>query len=152
MKPFRFPLQAVLTLRMNQENKALETFARALAVFERLAAQVRTLQGEIDGVLGQRRDLLRHAAPARDVQQLQQALRGLQQNLRGYQAEMEKAKAVMDEKAQALAEARQKREVVEKLEEKQMASYEARFARAEQKSLDEFATLKTVGNLALKWK
>lgn len=152
MKPFRFPLQAVLTLRLNQENKALENFAKALAVFEKVARQVRNLESEIDGVLGKRRDVLQRAAPAREVQQLQQVLRGLQQNLRAHQAELEKAKAVLDEKAQSLAATRQKREVVEKLEEKQMANYEARFARAEQKDLDEFATLKAVGTLALKWK
>ncbi|MBI4659592.1 MAG: flagellar export protein FliJ [Verrucomicrobia bacterium] len=152
MKPFRFPLQAVLTLRLNQENKALEAFALAQAEVERNASQVRQLRQEIDETLACRRDVLKSAASSEDLQQIQHGLRTLQDALRRWQADLQKAQAVLDEKSQIMLKARQEREIVEKVYHRQLARHKVQAARLEQKALDEIATLKSIGNFALKWR
>ncbi len=152
MKPFRFPLQAVLTIRLNQENKALEMFARAQAELEKVLARSRRIEEEIEEVFRDRRTALRKVASSEDIQRMQQGLRALQETGRRVQVELQRAQAHRDEKSKVLLEAQQKREVVEKIEQKQRTVYSAHVARAEQKLLDDFATLKSIGNLALRWK
>ncbi len=152
MKPFRFPLQAVLTVRANQENKALEAFVRAQADFEKIAARHREIQREIEAVLHSRRDVLSKTVTSDEVQRMQQGLRLLQEVLRRCQSEMERAQTILEEKSRTLLQARQKREVVEKLQEKQLAGHVAKAAKVEQKMVDDFATLKSIGKFALKWK
>ena len=48
MKPFRFSLQAVLTIRQNQERKALEAFALAQRAFAEAEARLQAIRNEID--------------------------------------------------------------------------------------------------------
>ena len=152
MRPFRFSLQAVLTVRLNRESKALEAFAKAQAAFEAIAANFRLIQKEIDETLGQRRDALKTAASSEAVQQMQQGLRALKEAAQRCQAELQKAQAILDEKSSVLLEARRDREVVDKVRQKQLARHQLKAARDEQKAHDELATLKSMGNLALKWR
>lgn len=152
MKPFRFPLQAVRTVRLDQESKALESFARAQAEVERIAARLRQIRSEIEDAHESHRATLRTAASSDDLQRLQLGLRALQDHLQESQAESQKAQAVREEKSRALLEARQQREVVDKLHDKQFAKHQVHAARIEQKALDDLATLKSIGNFALKWR
>ena len=152
MKHFRFTLQAVLTVRLNQESKAMEAFASAQTECQRIGARYQRIQDEIEQVFGMRRTVLRKAANSEDLQQMQQGLRALQETERRCHVELQKAQANRDEKSRALLEARQQREVVEKIQQKQRTSFDAQVARAEQKAVDEFATLKSIGSLALKWR
>ena len=152
MKSFRFPLQAVLTVRMNRENKALEAFAFAQAEFEKIAVRVRQIQEEIEDVFERRRAVLRATASSEDVQQMQQGLKALQETSRRCQAELEKAQALLAEKSRLLLEARQEREVVGKVYQRQLARHQLHTARQEQRVVDDLATLKSIGDFALKWK
>lgn len=152
MKPFQFSLQAVMTVRASEERKALEAFSLAQAQFEKIAAWHREIQKQIEDVFDSRREILRKAVSSQEVQIMQQGLRALQETLQRCRLEMQKAQVILTEKSRVLLEARQKREVIEKLREKQLASYLDRVAKAEQKTADDFATLKSIGNLALKWR
>ena len=152
MRPFRFSLQAVLTVRMNRESKALEAFAKAQAEFEAIAANFRLIQKEIDDSLGQRRDALKSSTSSEAVQQMQHGLRALKEAARRCQAELERTQAILDEKSRVLLEARREREVVDKVRQKQLARHQLQAGREEQKAHDELATLKSMGNLALKWR
>lgn len=152
MKPFRFSLQAVLTVRLNQENKALEAFAFAQAEFEKISARFQKVQAEIEDVFARRRASFKTTANSLEIQQLLQGLRALQDASRKIQAELQNAKTIVEEKSRTLVGARQQREVVEKVQEKQLAIHRLQTARDEQKVLDELATLKSMGNLALKWR
>jgi flagellar export protein FliJ len=152
MKAFRFPLQAVLTVRMDRETKALEAFALAQAKFEKIAAQFRQIQNEIEDLFDRRRATLRTIANSEDMQQLQSGLKALQEASRRCQAELEKAKAILDEKSRILLEARQEREIVEKVHQRQLARHQLQAARQEQRMLDDLATLKSMGDFALKWR
>ncbi len=152
MKSFRFPLQAVLTVRLNQERKALEAFAWAQTEFEKVAARHRRIQSEIEEVFGVLRNVFQRAATSQELQQMQHGLRALQETERRCRVEVQKAQAALDVKSRALLEARQKREVLDKIHGKQLTGYRVHVARAEQKVADEFAILKSVGNMALKWR
>jgi flagellar protein FliJ len=152
MKRFRFPLQAVMTVRAHAENKALEAFAQAQAEVQRILARQQAIQHEIDRNFGARTDLLTKSVPSGEIQRLQQGIRVLQDALRRCLAELQKAEAVQDEKKTVLLDARQKRQVIDKLYEKQLASHNAQALQAEQRALDDFATMRSDGNLALRWK
>ena len=152
MKAFRFPLQAVLTIRLNQESKAQEAFVRAQTELQQLTARQREIRQAIEEAQGLRRDILKKSANCGNIQRLQQGLTALHGRMRQCEAELQKAQAVLDAKSRDLLEARQKREIVEKLYEKQFAQYQAAATRAEQKVLDDLATLKSIGSFALKWK
>ncbi len=152
MNSFRFPLRAVLTVRLNQETIALAAFVSAQAGFEKIAARFRELQQEIEDAFAFRRNAFKSTASSEEVQQMQKGIRALHEAFRRCQAELHEAQASLEEKSRALLDAKQKREVVEKVQQKQLARHQLRAARVEQKTLDDLATLKSLGNLALKWK
>jgi len=141
-----------MTVRMNAESKALEAFAQAQSEVQKILARQRAIQQEIDGGFHSRSDLLRKSVNSDEIQQLQHGIRVLQEAMRRCQVELQKAEAILQEKKRALLEARQKREIIDKLYEKQLANHNAQVAQAEQKDLDDFATMRSIGNLALKWK
>jgi flagellar export protein FliJ len=152
MKPFRFTLKAVQTVRANTERKALEAFALAQAEVERIAARKRTIDGEIDVLLAARVDVLKRPASADDIQRMQQGVRALRFQQQQCAAEMQNAKTIVDLKSRALLDARQKREVVDKIHDKQRAKHHAHMAQIEQKTLDDFAVMQAAGRAALKWR
>lgn len=152
MKRFRFPLQAVLTIRENEEKKALEVFATAQAEVEKIAVRQRALRRAIDELFGCRREAFGRTTSSEEFQQMQNGLRSLQQNLKQCELDMYRAQAVLTEKTRLLLEARQKREVVEKVYDKQLAAYKLHAARTEQKVIDDLATMRPAGAIGLKWK
>lgn len=130
----------------------MEAFALAQTECQRIAVRYQRIQDEIEQVFGLRRTVFRKTASSENLQQMQQGLRALQETERRCQVELQKARANRDEKSKVLLEARQKREVVEKIQQKQRSSFDVQMVRAEQKAADEFATLKFTGSLALKWR
>ena len=140
-----------MTIRVNQEKKALEALAEAQRALETAEARLRAVRHEIDELHGARRDALKNRATSESLHQMQHGLRALKEQIVQAQADVEKEQGVVNERSQALLDARKKREIVEKLYDKKHASHSAGVARAEQRVLDDFATLKSVGGLALKW-
>ena len=140
-----------MTIRVNQERNALEAFAEAQRALETAEARLRSIRNEIDELHGTRRDALRKRATSESLHQMQHGLRALQEQIVQAQANVEKEQVVVNERSQALLGARKKREVVEKLYHKRHASHSAQVARAEQRALDDFATLQSVGGFAMKW-
>jgi flagellar export protein FliJ len=152
LKPFRFSLQAVMTIRVNQEAKALEAFARAQAELELVLARRLRLHAELESGFAQQRKMFEGAVSAEELQRLQKGLRVLHESIARCETEVRKAQAVVEERTRALLEARQKREVMEKLYEKQLANHQAEVARLEQRMADEFAAMRPAADSVLKWK
>lgn len=152
MKRFRFSLQAVLTIRANEEQKALEAFAHAQAEAERIAGQMRAVEKEINDLFGHRRDAFKRSTTSEELQQMQHGLLSLHIRLSQCQVAQQKAQEVLREKSSALLQARKKREVVEKVHDKQLAEFQAECARAEQKLLDDYAAMRPKGSAGLNWK
>ncbi len=140
-----------MTIRLNQEKKALEAFAEAQRALETAEARLRAVRHEIDELHGSRRDALRIRVTSENLHQMQHGLRALKEQLVQAQGNVQKEQGVVNERSQVLLDARKKREVVEKLYDKKRASHSAEVARAEQRILDDFATLKSVGGFAMKW-
>jgi flagellar protein FliJ len=152
MKPFRFPLQAVLTVRANQEARAKEAYVRARADVETATLVCRALDEEIQTVGAGRLSPLNAPIRSEQIQQTQTGLRLLHEKLRARQAELQKLQSLLDEKWKLYLEARIKKEAVEKIRERQWAGHKIDLSREEQKNLDEIALLNTAGSLAFKWK
>ena len=152
MRAFHFPLQAVLTVRENQEHKALEALGHAQAQLHRLLLQQTAARKAIEDAFDQHRQAQGRHANSEDFQHLQQGLRVLQRRLRDCDAEVEKSRKEVAARSRHLMEARQHREVIERVFEKQLARHHLETSRAEQKALDELSALKSVGNLAFRWK
>lgn len=152
MRAFHFPLQAVLTVRENQEHKALETLGHAQAFLHRTLRQQTEVRQTIEDAFNQRRSAQGRGAHSEEFQQLQQGVRALQRRQRECDTEVERAKKDVAVRSRELMEARKHREVIERVFEKQLARHRLETSRAEQKSLDELSALKSVGNLAFRWK
>ncbi len=139
MKRFRFPLEAVLTVRKRQENLALERYGAAVRrhreAVEAVALAERDLmeawgvfRGEMEGGC----DGARLACQRAQCQALE--LRGRKARERVRQAEQE-----MRASHEGLIEARRQREVVDKLEERAKREHESERQREEARFLDELA-------------
>ena len=135
MKRFHFSLEAVATIRRHQEQLALDHYhqtAEAHRQEERALVAVRT---ELEGVMANRRSLRPMAAGEWAQQQTWQQV--LEQKALDQSGRVVSAKRLMDEAAIALREARQRREMVEKVREGRRARFDAEVRRLEQKALDE---------------
>jgi flagellar export protein FliJ len=152
MKQFRFPLQAVLTFRRGREDRALEAYARAQAEQRQIKQKCRDLEQEIELLHERRRQVWSGAASSEQIQQMQHGLRALQERWRHGQAELAKQQSVVDEKWKILLDERQKRESMDKLQEKQRASHQMEAARMDQHLADEIALLKSAHGSTAKWR
>ena len=152
MRAFHFPLQAVLTVRENQEHKALEAFGHAQAALHRLLRHQAEVRQTIEEAFDQRRSAHGRSTNSEEFQHLQQGVRALQRRQRECELEVEKSKKEVAARSRDVMEARKQREVIERVFEKQLARHRLETSRAEQKALDEVSALKSVGNLAFRWK
>lgn len=152
MKPFRFTLQAVHTVRANEEKKALEAFAHAQADVQKLLGIQQRLQTEIESLLADRSETLKRPASADAIQRMQIGVKALNFQLHQCNADLQKAVAISEEKSRLLLAARQKREVVDKLHNKQLARHTAHEAKIEQKTIDDFSAMKASGRASVKWR
>jgi flagellar export protein FliJ len=152
MKRFKFPLQAVLTVRSNEERKALEAFSKAQAEVERIVSRKDAAQRQIDELFAKRQEVLTRPATAQDIHRMQNSVKALQLQLQQCNIELEKARIVLAQTSRALLDARQKREVVDKVFEKQLANYKTHAAQLEQKLIDDIATMKGFGGAGLRWR
>jgi flagellar export protein FliJ len=139
MRRFRFPLEAVLTVRKRQENQALERYGAAVRGHREAAAAVSSAERDLLEAWGGFRvemeggcDGARLACQRAQCQALD--LRGRKARERLRQAEQE-----MRASHEGLIEARRQREVVEKLEERAHREHARERQREEARFLDELA-------------
>jgi flagellar export protein FliJ len=145
MKPFKFTLQPLLTLRLRQERAAMENYAREVLerarVEERLQAAERALAAS---QLVWRQDLA-DGCPAVVLVHHQSHCR----DLAGKRAEIAKQLVAADQRAnaalEAMLQARLQREAVDKFRSRQRVEYDRALTRAEQKFLDDLAQSRAGG-------
>ncbi len=150
MKPFEFSLQAVATVRENEEARAREAYAHAVRLHRQIAAKQQEIESGIHENLVEYGQSFGQAVHAEKVVQIQATLRVLRARLKEFSAEAAQLQAAVDEKWRQLVLARQRREVVSKLRDRQFASHQAEDARVGQVSMDEMAALRGAGALAYK--
>ena len=150
MKPFRFTLEPLRVVRERQEREAMERYGQSLMEVNRCKRALADIDQELLWLQEEcKRYLLKGAVSAHIVQQQLygthlEACR--KKALEAIEASEEKAKVAM----QAMLQARQEREIVDKFREKQRIIYDRSITVEEQKLLDELAGRRT--DLALSWK
>lgn len=139
MKPFRFTLHAVLTLRQRQEHAALEHYARTLLDQQQARTQLDRVEQQLARARNELQSQLNRGAAAAAI--LHSRNHGAAIERRRQQAQDALAQAVLRVQ-RALADtltAHRQREAVDTLREKQRFAYERECLRMEHKVLDEFA-------------
>ena len=139
MKPFRFTLQAVRTLRQRQEQTALKEYAVAALAHQRALDAVQTVQRELESAWGLVEKKTLDGVTAAQLTQLQAHARAVAERVRQAEEALAGTLLAVNRALQKLVAARRQREVVDKLFEKQKLRHQRRVLAAEQKQLDEFA-------------
>lgn len=147
MKKFSFSLETVQNIRATQEDRAREDYAQAVRLMEELQERRRQIQEAISENLERGRKAFGERPNSGFLANLQQTLRDLRQSVEMLEPESQKLQTVVDEKWELLMKARQKREVMDKLEEKQRAAHKQGEAREEQLAMDELSTLREATGL-----
>jgi flagellar export protein FliJ len=137
MKAYRFRLQAVLTLREQLEQAAQQHCARAYAAVENAARRVRSTEAEIDAAEQAHRAQLANAPRASEIDQLRLYAGLLHERHRQFSCELAEARRRADEAWRQLLLATQRRETLERLQDRQRRVHDYQNARAEQQTLDE---------------
>ncbi|HZP81740.1 MAG TPA: flagellar export protein FliJ [Chthonomonadaceae bacterium] len=145
MRRFKFRLETVLRHRETIETLREQEFAAAQGYLQALEARIAALQEEFrqtvagrpGGAQGERFDTQEIADRERYVETLLAAIGQMQRRA-------EAARVQAEEKRQALVAARQAREAVSHLKEKDLGAHIALGNKLEQEALDELATLRHV--------
>ena len=139
MKPFRFTLEAVRTLRKRQEQEAMEAYAAAVATRQKALEGLREAERECEAAWAMSRERKAGGAPAAHLSQVEDYCR-LAEEFKKCCAEMlADAQRKVDAALEKLLAARKAREAVDKFRQRQRNRYNRELVRAEQKILDEIA-------------
>jgi len=139
MKAFRFTLEAVRTLRLRQENDALEQYARTLAVRQRAINALEAVREKINAHWAEMRRRLAAGGAASEARRLQEYQNVLETRQQECAAGLRAAERGVNLASQAMLLARQQREVVDAYRDKQVTRHQRLENREEQKISDEFA-------------
>ena len=142
MKPFRFPLKRVLDIRSDEEGQAQELYARAVRLVEQFNERRRQVENSLEANLEECRSECSGPTKSGRVVQLRTMLEVLREKLKAMEPEAAELKVVLDEKWQELVIARQKREAMDKLQDRKKEAHEREMAREEQLGLDEMISLR----------
>ncbi len=139
MKAFRFRLQVVLTLREQAEQVAQQLCARAFLELEQATGRLRAAEAAIaaDDQLWRTRLATGLRAAELEQSRLYSAL--LDERRTRIAREVARAQQQMEEARGKLLLATRRREILERLRDRQRRVYDYQTARAEQKLLDELS-------------
>jgi flagellar export protein FliJ len=148
MKPFRFPLESLRTLRKQKERAAQQRYARSLFACKTAAAQLEKAVKELDA----ERDLLMReltsGAPAGRIVYLRTWCMALEIHQHERRAAFNETKRVADLALLEMTAAMRDREGLDRFYDKARHAHEQDVLREEQKNFDELAVqLNGAGNL-----
>lgn len=148
MKKFRFTLQALLTVRQQAEQKALESYSRALAArqeaHQRLLAANRELAQASDDLARE----LAEGAPAARASLSRAWCQVLETRQQHAARSLQEAEAALQQAHRSMLATRQDREAVENFQDQQHQRYDRQLLREEQKVLDDLVSSRFVPAVA----
>ena len=147
MKPFNFSLSTVLQVRETEEQQARENHATAQEALDALLMQQRRVEEAIESNLAACQQSFEGQVRSGTIAHLQAALRELRVQLEAFQPEVQRLSAEAQARWQELLQARQQRESLEKLKDKQHTAHRQHEARTEQKAIDELVLLREAAGL-----
>ena len=150
MKPFEFKLKTVLEVRVGEEARAGEAHSEAKTFLGEALIQRRAVEEAIESNLTACQQAFDGQAASGTLAHLQAALRELRGQLGELEPIISERQELVDAKWKEFLTARQRREGLEKVRDKQQSEFELGTARAEQKDIDEMVLLREVGGFAQK--
>ena len=147
MKPFNFSLSTVLQVRETEEQQARENHATAQEALDALLMQQRLVEEAIESNLAACRQAFDGQVRSGTIAHLQAALRELRVQLEAFQPEVQRLSTEAQARFQELLQARQRRESLEKLKDKQHTAHRQHEARTEQEAIDELVLLREAAGL-----
>ncbi|HCU87777.1 MAG TPA: hypothetical protein DGP39_09625 [Verrucomicrobiales bacterium] len=147
MKPFNFSLSTVLQVRETEEQQARENHATAQEALDALLMQQRLVEEAIESNLAACRQAFDGQVRSGTIAHLQAALRELRVQLEAFQPEVQRLSTEAQARFQELLQARQRRESLEKLKDKQHTAHRQHEARTEQQAIDELVLLREAAGL-----
>lgn len=147
--PFKFGLERVRELRAHDEDRAREEFAASLNRRARGAAMLQAAQDLIEQARdGRRTGVVSGPVSAQDLMSQQLWLERLERHRDSAARELDKSDTELVQRRGELNEARQKREVLERLKERRRDEHVAENARRQGAALDEMALSAHVRRMA----
>lgn len=139
MKPFRFPLEAVLTLREDVEQEAQRVVARALEAVRQVQADLAALAAEADRMAVEWKTRLNQGMPAAELERYGNYRGLLADRRKRREQDLAMAQASVREARQRLLKATQDRQALENYRGKLQARFDYRQSCEERKLLDDLA-------------
>jgi flagellar export protein FliJ len=139
MKPFRFPLETLRTLRQHKEEEARERYAKTLRACEEAAARVQAASVELTACWKTLCDKLAAGVTGDELLRARAWCNVLELRVRERAAALEQARHAVDAVWNELMIATREREGLDRLHEKRRRTYDRDVQREEQKNLDELA-------------
>jgi flagellar export protein FliJ len=149
MKRFRYPLQALLTLRQGSEQQALEKYAGALLVRQRALGRLEAICQEQQEAWQRWRAVLGTGCPAGLLAQSRAYDALLRERQEQAGAALRQAELATHQALEELLNARRQRQAVDKHLQRQRDRHHLEMGRAEQKALDDLAGRRLVPVLRL---
>lgn len=139
MKPFRFSLHAVHTLRQRKEQVAMEGYAAALSAEREAVNQLQQVQAELEAAWREWNCALVEGCPAAALAQAQHYFQAVELRRQAALATVRQAERLAQEAFGAMLLARREREAVDAFYARQRGQYDRELQRDERKALDEMA-------------
>jgi len=139
MKPFRFPLQPILSLKQQAEQSARERYAATLRACEAAAAQVQQASIELTECWTGLCQKLALGVASGELLRARAWCNVLELRVKERATALEKARHAVDAVWQELMFATREREGLDRLRDRRRAAYSRTVQAAEQKELDELA-------------
>jgi flagellar FliJ protein len=139
MKPFRFPLQSILSLKQQAEQTARERYAATLRACEEAAARVQQASVELTECWTDLCQKLASGVASGELLRARAWCNVLELRVKERASALEKARLAVDAVWQELMLATRERESLDRLRERRKAAYRRTVQAAEQKELDDLA-------------
>src|SRR5438552_1137789 len=139
MKRFQFNLQAVLTLRQREEQKAMEAYARELLGRQQALVRLGEIEAELDQARTEWRQDAKDGCSAFKLVQAQLGHTRLSERRNLCVRNLSEAERRTHAALAAMLEGRQQRRIVDKYYDKRRAEYDRNVIAMEQKESDELA-------------
>ena len=140
MKRFEFNLQSVRDLRDSEESHSRTEYAQAMRLMEAFNMRRREIEQAIEDNLKESRQECGRPTRSDLLTSLRDMLVALKDRIKALEPEEVELKKLVASKWEKLVAARQKREALDKLRDKQKQAHDHQFERHEQKVIDEMAT------------
>ncbi len=145
MKSFDFKLKTVLEVRVNEEVRAGEVHSEAKSFLEEALSQYQAVEEAIESNLIACKQAFEGQVASGTLSHLQTALRELRRQLEDLEPVVVERQSLVDTSCKELLQARQRREALEKMRDRQQDEFEQDLVRSEQQAIDEMVLLREAG-------